>query len=226
MSITKFVSCVLITGMSVAVFSTSAATLSDPAVDSYNVRVGTETFAGLYKFTTNTLLVETAEAITNVGSDVIKFYLGPDTSFQSGVTLTSNITNILTLARDEPSYRKVFDMPFRHTIVWAYPLANPEPPFTDGNYSPSEQAVDYREMYDLTCYLLTNYNNSGREFFLGHWEGDGYLKVNNWTTNPSPAVVTAMIATGPRTTCVLSTQCSRTSPTSIGSLIHRTTRRI
>lgn len=194
MSIKKFVCWILVTGFSLAALSASAATLSDPAVDSYNVRVGTETFAGLYHFTTNTLLVETAEAITNLGSDVIKFYLGPDTSFQSGVTLTSNITNILTLARDEPSYRKVFDMPFRHTIVWAYPLENPEPPFTDGNYTSTEQAVDYREMYDLTCYLLTNYNNSGREFFLGHWEGDGYLEVNGWTTNPSPAVVTAMIA--------------------------------
>ena len=39
----------------------SAAPLSDPAVDSYNMRVGTETFSGLYKFTTNTLLVETAQ---------------------------------------------------------------------------------------------------------------------------------------------------------------------
>lgn len=181
----------LIAFLAVGVYS-SAATLSDPAVDTYNIRVGTETFAGHYQFTTNTLLVETAEAITNLGSDIIKFYLGPDTSFQSGVTLPSNITNITMLARDEPSYRKVFDMPFLHTIVWAYPLGNPEPPFTDGNYSSKEQAVDYTEMYDLTCYLLTNYNNSGRQFYLGHWEGDGYLEVNGWTTNPSPAVVTAM----------------------------------
>ncbi|HEX4264255.1 MAG TPA: DUF2341 domain-containing protein [Verrucomicrobiae bacterium] len=171
-----------------------ASPLSDPAVDAYNMRVGTETFAGDFQFTTNTLLVETAEAITNLGSDVIKFYCGPNTSGQSGVTLTSNIKSLLNMVRDEPSYRKVFDMPFRHIIVWAYPLANPEPPFTDGNYSPSEQTVDYREMYDLTRYLLTNYDNSSKEFFLGHWEGDGYLKVNNWTTNPSPAVVTAMIA--------------------------------
>ena len=39
-------------------------------------------------------------------------------------------------------------------------------------------------MYDLTHYLLTNYNNSGKTFYLGHWEGDGYLNVNDWTTNP------------------------------------------
>jgi len=38
----------------------AGASLSDPAVDAYNVRVGTQTFAGLYQFTTNTLLVETA----------------------------------------------------------------------------------------------------------------------------------------------------------------------
>src|ERR1039458_7205178 len=53
----------------VAAHRSSAAPLSDPAVDSYNVRVGTETFSGLYKFTSNTLLVETAQAITNLGSD-------------------------------------------------------------------------------------------------------------------------------------------------------------
>jgi hypothetical protein len=189
----RFGSKLLVLGVLGLALPLHAATLSNPAVDAYNTHVGTETFSGLYQFTTNTLLVETAEAITNLGSDIIKFYCGPNTSGQSGVTRTANITNLITLARDEPSYRKVFDLPFRHTIIWVYPLANPEPPFTDGNYTSSEKTVDYREIYDLTAYLLTNYNNSGREFFLGHWEGDGYLKVNGWTTNPSPAVVSAMI---------------------------------
>lgn len=170
-----------------------AAPLSDPAVDSYNTRVGTQTFSGLYKFTTNTLLVETAEAITNLGSDTIKFYMGHNTSGQSGVTLTSNITNLLTLARDEPSYRRVLNMPFRRLIIWEYPLSNPDAPFQDGNYTSTEQANDYREMYDLTHYFLTNYNGSDKTFYLGHWEGDGYLSINNWSTNPSAAVVSAMI---------------------------------
>jgi hypothetical protein len=182
----------LVLGLGMAGVS-SAATLSDPAVDSYNVKVGTETFAGLYKFTANTLLVETAQAITNLGSDTIKCYVGPDTSVQSGVTLAPSITNIMEIVRNDPSYHQVLDMPFRHFILWAYPLSTGIP-FQDGNYTPTEQANDYREMYDLTRYLLTNYDNSGKTFYLGHWEGDGYLKVSNWTTNPSPAVVTAMIA--------------------------------
>jgi hypothetical protein len=180
-------------GLLALVVRLPAATLSDPEVDRYNVRLGTQTFSGLYKFTTNTLLVETAQAIQDMGSGVIKFYMGPNTSGQSGVTLTSHITNLMTLARDEPSYRHVLDMPFQNFIIWEYPLSNPDAPFQDGNYTATEQANDYREMYDLTHHLLTNYNNSGKTFFLGHWEGDGYLSVNNWTTNPSPAVVTNMI---------------------------------
>lgn len=172
--------------------SSPAQNLSNPQVDAYNVRIGTETFAGLYKFTTNTLLVETAEAMTNMGSDTIKLYCGSAAATQSGVTLTSNITNLLTLVRDEPSYHAVFDMPFRHFIFWAYPLENSDEWWGSG-YNATQGAKDYHEIYDLTHYLLTNYNNSGKTFYIGHWEGDGYLEVNGWTTNPNPATVEGMI---------------------------------
>ncbi len=173
--------------------STIAATLSDAAVDAYNVRIGTQTFAGLYQFTTNTLLVETAQAISGMGSDLIKMYLGSNFPFQYHQNLPGNVTNLTTLARDLPSCRQVLDMPFCHLICWAYPFSNPDAPFQNGSYTSTEAANDYREMYDLTRYLLTNYNNSGKTFFLGHWEGDGYLNVNNWSTNPSPAVIQGMI---------------------------------
>ena len=167
------------------------ASLSDPAVDAYNVRAGTQTFAGLYQFTTNTLLVETAKAIGEMGSGVIKFYLGTDVPRQYRIDLGPNITNLLTLVRDEPSYHHVLDMPFQHFVMWAYPFGNAWP--FDG-YSDSERADDYREIYDLTRYLLTNYNNSGKTFYLGHWEGDWYLLPNyNTATNPTPTAVRGMI---------------------------------
>ncbi|MGA2245973.1 MAG: DUF2341 domain-containing protein [Verrucomicrobiota bacterium] len=170
----------------------TAASLSDPQVDAYNLRVGTETFAALYKFTTNSALVETAQAITNLGSDTIKFYLGTDTSYQAGVNLPSNVTNLLTLVRDDPDYHQVLDMPFRHFVMWAYPFENSDE-WWGGGYNATQGAKDYQEMYDLTHYLLTNYNNSGKTFYLGHWEGDGYLSVNNWSTNPSLTTVQGMI---------------------------------
>ena len=169
-----------------------AGTLSDPAVDAYNVRIGTETFAALYKFTSQSALVETAQAITNMGSDTIKFYLGSNASGQSGVSLSSNITNLLTLVRDNPDYHQVLDMPFRHFVMWAYPFENSDEWWGSG-YNATQGAKDYREMYDLTHYLLTNYNNSGKTFYVGHWEGDGYLSVNNWSTNPSMTTVQGMI---------------------------------
>ena len=173
--------------------TSTAGTLSNPQVDAYNVRVGTETFAGMYgPFTTNTLLVETAEAMTNMSSDIIKLYMGTDTSGQEGINLTSNITNLLTLARDEPSYHKVFDMPFRHIVAWAYPFENSDAWWQSG-YNATQGAKDYNEMYALTQYLLTNYNNSGKTFYLGHWEGDGYLDINNWSTNPPAIYISGMI---------------------------------
>jgi len=175
-----------------------AAPLSDPSVDKYNTRVGTQTFAALYKFTTNTVLVETAQAIQDMGSDTIKMYLGPNFAKQYRYSLPGSISDLYTLARNETNVHKVFDMPFRHIIAWAYPFSNPDAPFQNGTYTATEANNDYNEMYNLTRYLRTNYNNSGKSFYLGHWEGDGYLNVvvNNvdWATNPSPAVVSAMIA--------------------------------
>ena len=172
--------------------SLQAATLSDPSVDAYNVRIGTETFAAMYKFSTNTALVETARAITNMGSDTIKLDLASKTSREAGVSLPSNVTNLITLARDCPAYHQVFDMPFRHFIVWAYPFANSDK-WWGGGYNASAGAKDYREMYDVTRYFLTNYNNSGKTFYLGHWEGDGYLRINNWTTDPPAVTIQGMI---------------------------------
>ena len=176
-----------------AVEGLGAATLSDPQVDAYNMRIGTQTFAGLYQFTTNTLLVETAQAILGMGSDSIKMYLGSNYPRMYHYTLPPNVTTLMTLAKNDPSCRQVLDMPFRHIVAWAYPFSNSDAPFQNVNYTAIQQANDYREMYDLSCYLLTNYDNSGKTFYLGHWEGDGYLSVNNWSTNPSPVVVSNMV---------------------------------
>src|SRR5690349_15984248 len=161
----------LILALAGVAFHSSGATLSDPEVDRYNLRIGTQTFSGLYHFTTNTLLVETAQAIQGMGSDVLKMYLAPNFPDKYGITLGPNITNLLTLARDEPSCRQVFNMPFRHYVAWTYPISYWWP--FDG-YSASERASEYREFYDLTRYFLTNFSGSGKTFYLGHWEGDGY----------------------------------------------------
>jgi hypothetical protein len=165
--------------------------MSDPDVDSYNVRVGTQTFAGLYQFTTNTLLVETAQAIRAMGSDILKFYLGgTDFKRQYRITLPAAVTNLTSLARDEPSCRQVLDMPFRHYVIWTYCFT---PGWWSDGFSAQERSREYAELHAFTSYLLTNFSGTGKTFYLGHWEGDWYLLPNyNTTTNPTATALQGM----------------------------------
>ncbi len=172
-----------------------AAPLTDPAVDSFNIHIGTQTFGPKYHFTTNTVLVETAEAIREMGSDVVKFYMGKGFGGQyPGITLPVSVTNLQTLARDEPSCRRVLDMPFQHYVIWSYCFAATSDAWWSDGFSASERQKEYTEVYAFACYLLTNYNNSGKSFYLGHWEGDWYLLPGyNTTINPSPTAIQGMI---------------------------------
>jgi hypothetical protein len=171
----------------------AGAPLSDPAVDEFNLRVGTQTFAGRYQFTTNTLLVETAMAIQEMGSDILKFYLGRDFPRQYRITLPAHINSLTTLARDEPSCRQVLDMPFRHILIWAYCFSPGGDTYWADGMSATERQREYDELYAFVRHLLTTYNDSGKSFYLGHWEGDWYLLPGyNVTINPAPTVIQGM----------------------------------
>ena len=184
---------VLLLSLALVERSVTAVTLSDEEVDRFNVRVGTQTFGPLYHFTTNTTLVETAEAIRDMGSDVIKFYLCSGSGGQYGVTLPPSVTNLASLAKNEPSCRRVLDMPFRHFVVWAYCFAATSDAWWQDGFSATEKIKEYNEIYAFACYLLTNYNNAGKSFYLGHWEGDWYLLPNyNTSTNPTPTAIQGM----------------------------------
>lgn len=167
----------------------TAAPLTNPDVDSFNVRLGTQTFGPRYQFTTNTVLVETAQAIHAMDSDIAKFYLGKGFPSQyPGITLPQTITNLVTLARDEPSCRQVLDMPFRHYVLWTYCFSATRDAWFDDGFTPEEQQKEHAEIYALTAYLLTQYNDSGKQFYLGHWEGDWYL-LQGYDTSINPTAI-------------------------------------
>lgn len=170
-----------------------AAPLSHPAVDGFNLRAGTQTFAGRYQFTGETLLVETALAVREMGSDILKFYLGRDFPRQYGITLPAGINSLTALARDEPSCRRVLDLPFRHLLVWAYGFSPGGDTYWADGLSATERQREYAELYALTVHLLTTYNGTGKSFYLGHWEGDWYLLPNYVvTTNPTATRIQGM----------------------------------
>jgi len=151
-------------------------------LDSFNYVIGTETFGPTYQFTKEEPLLETARAIRELGSNVIKFGLhagfgglNKENGKMGNVHEPDpKIHSLTELARDEPTYHQVLDMPFTNFILWAHTFSN-DANWRDG-FRQAKEKTEYREMYDLTRYLLTNYNGTGKTFYLGHWEGDGWLR--------------------------------------------------
>jgi len=141
---------------------------------SVNYVVGTQTIGPAYRFTQQTALVETAQATLDLGSDILKIKLSRDYGKRDypGVVANPAIHSLRDLARDEPSFRRVLDMPFHHYLLWTYSFSAG---WWEHGFSPKDSEAEYREIYDFTRYLLTTYNASGKKFLLGHWEGDWYL---------------------------------------------------
>jgi hypothetical protein len=160
----------------------SAAAIVPAGLDSFNYVIGTETFGPTYQFTKEEPLLETAKAIRALGSNVIKFGLTPKYAGYDGDskkmgnirTPNPNIHSLVELARDEPTHHQVLDMPFLNFILWTHTFSN-DANWREG-FGEDKQKTEYKEIYDLTKYLLTNYSGTGKTFYLGHWEGDGWLR--------------------------------------------------
>jgi hypothetical protein len=155
----------------------SASNSATAAVDGFNYVVGTQTFGPAYQFTGETRLAETAKRIRELGSTVIKFDLSQRYAGARGNVPATNaaIRSLTDLARDEPSHRQVLDLPFAFYVLWAHPFGY-SPELWRKGLAREDAEREYREIYDLAVHLLTTYSGSGKTFFLGHWEGDGWLR--------------------------------------------------
>lgn len=167
------------TSVSLQSFSlTVKADITDPEVVNYNYSIGTQTIGPSYGFTSEDRLIESAKAILTMGSNILKISL---TTSSYNLTGRPNYGTLAELLRDDPSFSKVLEMPFSYYFFWARSHAN----WADG-YSNAERLDDSIQIADMTKYLLTKYNNSGKKFFVGHWEGDWYL-LPNYDTNYVPS---------------------------------------
>lgn len=159
----------------------------------YNYVIGTQTIGPKYRFTKETALVETAQATLDMGSNILKISLSRDYGNGSypGVEKNAAIHSLRDLARDEPSFRRVLDMPFHHYLLWTYSFSAG---WWDHGFASKDAEAEYREIYDFTRYLLTTYNGTGKKFLLGHWEGDWYLHPGyDPKHDPDPQAVQGMI---------------------------------
>lgn len=178
-------------------------------LEAFNFTIGTQTIGATYQFTTESLLVETARAILDMGSNLLKLTMGrgyqrmmlkasktayPETMqylLNQGTDAINrprikfpgasveepagnpDVHTLSDLARLEPSYRQVFEMPFAYYMIWTYAFT---PQWWNLGFSSQSQEKEYEEIRALASYLLTTFSGSGKTFYLGHWEGDWHLR--------------------------------------------------
>ncbi len=156
----------------------------------FNTIIGTQTITPRYQFTSQTRLVETAEGIRDMGSNILKIAVGPDYAKQYSLPRNPEIGNLTDLVTREPSFRHVFDMPFATYILWTYPFASCN--WKDG-LSESEHRREYDEIYAFARHLLTTYNGTHKRFLFGHWEGDWWLLGHSDPKkDPTPEAIQGM----------------------------------
>ena len=148
------------------------------ALDRFNYIIGTQTFSPAYHFTDKPSLVETAEAIQEMGSTVIKFEMSRRYARRYGASAQElpPIHSLTELAQVEPAHRKVLDMPFAYYVLWTHCFSLDGDTSWRKGFPKAAQEKEYREVYDFVAYLLKTYSGTGKTFYLRHWEGDGWLR--------------------------------------------------
>lgn len=177
----------------------------DYDIEGFNYIIGTQTVGAKYKFTEESNLVETAKAIKEMGSNLLKFSMSPRYWWENyDIEKNESITSLRDLAQ-EPSMKEVLEMDFKYYQIWLYEFSHytQEPPGEKrdeyqikfiGGLSDDYAQKSYHEIYELACYLLKTYSGSDKIFMLGNWEADWHLRWDyDKTKTPDPKSVEGMI---------------------------------
>lgn len=150
----------------------------DPITPSepFNFILGTNSIGGNYQFSNESKLLEQAKHIRGMGSNILKISLGQNSPKSYGLTLDKKPSTTLQLFTASPEYKKVFDMDFKYIFAWVHTITGIE---WKKGINAEQEKVLYDEMYEFVSYLLKEYNNSGKTFLIGNWEGDWLLHTNN-----------------------------------------------
>ena len=153
----------------------------------FNYLLGTQAIGGRYQFTNETKLIESARLIRSLGSNVMKFTLSNEGSFGSEKgnvpEKPADVVTLADLVTREPSHRAVLEMPFTYYLLWVYPLTSKT---QAADFKPEQRGTQYAEMKEFAAHLLKTYSGTGKQFYLGHWEGDWHLRSHFDPKQPFP----------------------------------------
>ena len=153
-----------------------------------NLILGTQAIGGPYQFSDRPYLLEVAHEIAAMGSNLIKF----NAVFEGApynMAKEEGIVSLTDLFEKHSVYRGLMAMPFTYYHIWTYPAV--ETKWQDG-FDSAEEKVLYDELRGFAAYLLAKYNGTGKQFYLGHWEGDWYLSgATDPKVDPTPERIAA-----------------------------------
>jgi len=173
----------------------AGACAADPqaAARSYNYILGTQAIGGNYQHTSDNRLIEQAEQVKGLGSNLLKISLAAGAATNYGtVAAARQARSTLEYVQAAPELQQAFDMDFTYYQAWVHS-------FTGANWRDGVDMTEarqyYDEMYALTAWLLERYSGTGKVFMLGNWEGDWLLLgKSDRELDPSPAAVAGMTA--------------------------------
>lgn len=171
----------------------SCAADPEAAARSYNYILGTQAIGGPYQHTKGNRLIEQAENVRGMGSNLLKISFAEGAAPNYGSTEAARgAKTTLDYIKAAPAVQQALDMDFTYYQAWVHSFTDAK--WRDG-VDMTEARQYYDEMYALTAWLLERYSGTGKVFMLGNWEGDWLLLGRQKRElEPSPVAVEGMIA--------------------------------
>jgi hypothetical protein len=156
----------------------------------YNFILGTHAISGSYKLTASNSLIEQAQKVRELGSNILKISVAKNSAKIYGINETLPSKTTLELFSKNPEYKIACGIDFKYIFFWVHTLTNVD---WKSTITPANEKILYDEMYNFAAYILNRYNNTGKTFLIGNWEGDWLINANfDATATPSAAVLNNM----------------------------------
>lgn len=156
-------------------------TLNVPTSNGLSNVIGSTHVQSGYYFGNKDSLNEGADQLLAMGTKVIKvwFYNGvetPDKKYPWNSTW-SKVDNLVDGAK-LPYWKELFDKPFTTFILQTMAM-NREQYYWLTEITEEDEANETEEFYQLTKYLLTKYQNTGKTFVLSNHESDWHIPIGS-----------------------------------------------